>query len=409
MTKRFFNVCNLYLLLILVMSLRSALYSAGGIVAQLFNLVFVLTSLYYWGYANVYYKLPSVLKALNVLLIMFTIYGSIFIISGEKIVVEATETSATGVGYLKSIYMSLLPIYPFYVFAKRGLLDEDTMRIMFFIFLLLAIRAFFRTYVKSAENAAERGSMREEFTNNVGYAFVRLLPALVLFRKRPLFQYLLLAVCGYFIVAGMKRGAILSGGICLIWFLYVNLKGAPKRRKWIVSLVTIALVIVGVYFVNYMMNSSAYFLSRYESTMEGEASGREDLYALFFNHFINEQNPFQFLFGNGADATLKISFNYAHNDWLEIAINQGLVGLLIYLSYFICFFVSWRKAKDYQGAFMAIGMTLIIFFLATLYSMSYNAVTRCGAMVLGYYLAVSQGCVVDNNNEEKPQPVQIIG
>jgi hypothetical protein len=406
MIKRGVNVCNLYLLLILLISFRGILFPAGGFIAQGLNLVFLLLSFYFMGYANSRYKLPAILKALNILLIMFTIYGLLLIIRGEKIFVEATESYASGSGYLKSIYFSLLQIYAFYVLARRGYLNENLLKFFFFLLFLLTVRAFFQTYQRGLENAAERGSMREEFTNNVGYAFVRLLPALVLFRKRPILQYIFLAVCGYFIVAGMKRGAILSGAICLIWFLYVNLKGAPKRRKWIVSLVTIALVMVGVYFVNYMMSSSAYFLSRYEATIEGESSGRNELYATFFNHFINEQNPFLFLFGNGANATLKISFNYAHNDWLEIAINQGLVGLLIYFVYWICFFVSWRKAKGHQEAFMAIGMTLIIFFMSTLYSMSYSGMTRCSAMVLGYYLAVSQGCFVDNN-EVIPQQAGI--
>ena len=43
---------------------------------------------------------------------------------------------------------------------------------------------------------------------------------------------------------------------------------------------------------------------------------------------------------------------------------------------------------------MAVGMIFIVYFISTLFSMSYNCVSRCAAMVLGYYLAVF-------NNEEE--------
>jgi O-antigen ligase len=186
----------------------------------------------------------------------------------------------------------------------------------------------------------------------------------------------------------MKRGAILCGVICLVWFMVTNLRKVPRKRKWIVVLVTVAVVVAGVYFFNYMMETSSYFRYRLAATEAGESSGRNDLYSTFYNHFIHEDNPWKFLFGNGASATLKISYNFAHNDWLEIAINQGVVGLVIYLIYWVCYFITWRKTKQQPQAFMAIGMIFINYFLSTLFSMSYDSVSRCAAMVLGYYLAV---------------------
>lgn len=383
------------------MRFNGTLYTPGSIVAQGLNFVFLSLSLYYAVYANIKYRLPVFFKALNVLLIMFAFYGLLYIISGEKLAV-GIDKAVSNSGYLKNILNSLLPIYAFYVFARRGLLDEKTIKFWFFVFLILAIRSFYRSYRFKLQQAAAAGSSREEFTINTGYTFVSLLPALVVFRKRPIIQYVLIALCGYFIIAGMKRGAMLSGAICLMWFLLVNLKNVPKRKKWIIIIVTGIVVAVGVYFISYMMNNSDYFLSRYESTLEGDSSRREDLYSTFFNHFIYEENPFRFLFGYGANGTLKISYNYAHNDWLEIATNQGLVGLIIYFVYFVCFYLSWRRSRGHHEAYMAIGMTLIILFMATLYSMSYNTVSRCGAMVLGYYLAAA-GMAVNTKTEVNEQ------
>ena len=381
------NICHIYLIVILLCALNGTLYAPGGFIAQGLQYVLILMSLYYVFYANFKYKLPVYFKALNVLLILFTIYGMLLVISGEKLMVRITFFEIAKTEYLKSIYKSLLPVYPFYVFTKQGLLKESTIKFWFFVFIVLAIRSFFISQTRQLEEALEQGSLAEEFTNNVGYTFVALLPALVLFYKKPVIQYLGLAVCGCFIVICMKRGAILCGVICLLWFMVVNLRKVPRKRKWIVILATVAVVIAGVYLFNYMMETSSYFRYRLAETEAGESSGRNDLYSIFYNHFIHEDNPWKFLFGNGASATLKISYNFAHNDWLEIAINQGVVGLVIYLIYWVCYFITWRKTKQQPQAFMAIGMIFIIYFLSTLFSMSYDSVSRCAAMVLGYYLA----------------------
>ena len=390
------NVCHIYLLVILLCAVDGWLYSGGGFLAQGLQYILILMSLYYTVYANVYYKFPVYFKALNVLLLMFTIYGVLLLINGEQLFVQVSMREVANTRFLKLIYKSLLPIYAFYVFTRKGLLTEQTMKFMFFVFLALTVRSFIKTEESMLREAQEVDSSAEEFTNNVAYTFVGLLPALVLFHKKPIIQYLCLAVCGYFIILGMKRGAMLSGGICLLWFLAANIKKAPKKRRWIIVVVSIIVIVVGVYFIQRMMETSNYFQYRIEQTNAGESSGRDELYATFYNHFIEEDNPFRFLFGYGASATLKIGENFAHNDWLEIATNHGLLGLMVYLVYWIGFYVTWRRTKNHPQAFMAIGMLLIVLFLSTLFSMSYDSVSRCSAMVLGYYLAVY------SNMEESP-------
>lgn len=386
------------------------LYALGrGTVYLVSQVLLILVSFYYAIYANFHYKLPAFFKALNVLLIMFTIYGFLLIVKGEQLMIQASLRTVSNNAYLLNIYRSLLPLYAFYVFARKGWLTERTMKFWLFVFLILTIRSFYRAQARLLQKALEKGSSAEEFTNNIGYSFVALLPALVLFYKKPIIQYALMAVCGYFIIMGMKRGAMLSGAVCLAWFLYVNYKKTAKKRRWIVVIVSMIVVVVGFYYVQHMMDTSAYFLLRVEETQAGNSSQRDVLYSTFYNHFINEDNPLLFFFGNGASATLKVGSNYAHNDWLEIAINQGVLGLIVYMIFWICFFVSWRKAKGHPRAFMAIGMSLIIYFLMTLFSMSYISITRCAAMVLGYYLAVydaeEEPLIEEPQTETKDQPL----
>lgn len=381
--KQHINSCTFYFLVCLLCSLSS------GFLLFLGQVVLVLISLYYAIYANIYYKLPVTFKALNVLIVIFSIYGFILIVRGEQLMVQATFNVASNYSYLLYVYRSLLPIYAFYVFARRGLLTENNMRFWFLVFLILTIRSYYLSQAQMLRLAYESGSSVEEFTNNVGYSFVALLPAIVLFYRKPTLQYILLIICGFFIVSGVKRGAILTGGICLIWFLFVNYKKTRKKRRWIIVLFSLIVLFVAVFFIQYKLETSSYFLYRFEATKAGESSQRNILYTVFYDHFVNESNPLRFLFGNGANATLKIGGNYAHNDWFEIAINQGLLGLVAYLVYWLCFIFDWRKTKGNPQAFMAVGMLVIVYFMRSLFSMSIIGISRCSAMVLGYYLAIS--------------------
>ena len=215
------------------------------------EVLLILISFYYAVYANIHYKLPAFFKALNVLLVMFSIYGFLLIGKGEQLMVQTDFHEVSNNSYLLAIYRSLLPIYAFYVFARKGWLTEQVMKFWFFVFLILTIRSFYNTQASLLQKAEESDSLDEEFTNNVGYSFVALLPALVLFYKKPIIQYILMAVCACYIILGMKRGAMLSGAVCLTWFMFANVRKAPRKRRWIIVVVSAFVIIAGVYFIQY--------------------------------------------------------------------------------------------------------------------------------------------------------------
>ena len=78
-----------------------------------------------------------------------------------------------------------------------------------------------------------------------------------------------------------------------------------------------------------MMSNSEYFVSRYEQTLEGNTSGRNDIYENLWNTLLLEPNPLYFYLGRGANSTLNIVGNGAHQDWLETFCNNGLLGVII--------------------------------------------------------------------------------
>ncbi|MBO5919691.1 MAG: O-antigen ligase family protein [Bacteroidales bacterium] len=183
----------------------------------------------------------------------------------------------------------------------------------------------------------------------------------------------------------MKRGAILIGVFALIYFLYINRKVVQKKYKVLTNFLTIGIFFVGAFVVNSYLISNEYFVSRIDATMEGDSSNRDQLYTYFLSHFMEEQNPINFLFGHGANGTLSIYIDYAHNDWLELAINQGLLGLLVYAIYWVMFIKSIRQFRE--NALMKNYLTIffIIFFVKSFFSMSYQMNIYASA-ILGYMI-----------------------
>lgn len=384
--KNFLKISNLYILLWCIYYLQGTLYASGSIISQGILAILLALSVYYAFYVNFSLKTPSVIKALNLFVLMLTFYGLIYWLSGE--VFTTTNGADRGaINEIKTIYISLLPIYAFYAFTAKGLITDKTIQKWFFVFVAMATVSYFRAEQEALQEAAMRGSMAEEFTNNTGYTFLALMPLLFFFNKKKLIQYAGLAYILAFIIMGMKRGAILIGVIILFWFLYRTLKDATPKMQKRVFLLSVAILIAGGFFVAHMLETSEYFQYRLEQTKEGATSSRDVIFSKLFSYFINETTPWQFFFGCGTNYTIVVAGNYAHNDWLELAINQGCLGIIIYLIFWICFYTVWRESNSNPIIYSSMGALLTIYFLSTLFSMSYGSMSIYATLCLGYCLA----------------------
>ena len=380
---------HIYLLLWCLYWLQGSLYTSGGIISQILLAIVLLISLFNFVYANYHYHLPQVLKTLSVIICIFTVYGLIAIVSGKTFTIqESGHSGISSVGYLKNVFISLLPVYTVFVAVKRKHLSEKSMRIWTFLFLAVAIIAFYKFQSEAMASMTSRGIMRDELTNNGSYEVLAILLFVPLFYKRPIIQYVIVAICMYYVLIGMKRGAMLCGVVAAIWFLFNSIKSSHNtRRSFVIILLTVSIIFFSLYAVGTMLNSSEYFNQRLEMTLAGELSNRDTIYATLYSHFINETNLLRFLFGNGANTTLDIASNYAHNDWLEIAINNGLVLLVFYFVFWLRLFKTCRKSNKHSVYFMMISMFFIIYFIKTFFSMSYSNLPTCAATALGYALA----------------------
>lgn len=372
--------CDVFVALWCLYYLQNILYASGAL-NQLIQLLMILIGISSFYSCFIDHYKPSQIKATQVLVVMYAIYGLIIIMFGDGIQWTTDST------YLKNSLNSLLPILYFYVQTRNGVLTEERIRIYAIIMLLVMVANF---YLWERVMLSELGV--DETTNNMGYRFATMIPLVFFFNKKPLFQYVLLALMMYYILVGMKRGAIMIGVISAMIFLYSSLKNASKKRKFFTLLLTIAFVVGTVCYIEYLMLSSDYFMMRVERTLEGDSSGREHIYTAVWNAIINEQNVFSILFGHGANSSIKYAGNFAHQDWLETACNNGIVGVLLLVTFFITFFLTvYRGRKCLEpNYFYCFCVVLIISFSKTLFSMSIQNFDIYQSMLIGYFVCWAQ-------------------
>lgn len=388
MMKFFKNPCNVYISLLLFYSMQGTMIPTGGTVfSQLILLLAMLMGLHYTIKTIALPNKPIYFTGLNILFLMFVVYGVVLLFSDNHYIIRHSGAEVPNSSFLKSIFLSIPNIYTFYYFSRKGFLTEQVLKKWIVSYMLASVFIFIDYKITSIHTLLLEGNDVDEITNNMGYLFVALIPAVAVFKNNNIIQYGLLIFCMVFIVIGMKRGAILVGVLSVLYFLYFNFRYYRSISKVKVLIFSMLIVLAGVYMVTYMMETSDYFTQRIIQTEDGGSSGRDYIYEFFWNHFKNETDAGKYLFGNGANATLGIGINYAHNDWLEIAINQGVFGLIIYAFYWLCFYKTIRQTKQNLSAKLVLTLAFISFFVMTLFSMSYTEYSIFSSTVFGYYLA----------------------
>lgn len=382
-----FNSSILYFILWMMYSLQGVLYQSGGIASRGLLLILLIWSLrVMWRVNTTSPQLPLFFKSLNIFIFVTTIYGVILILSGQDLYITEgyMNVKASNLDYLKNIYMSLLPMYVFYDYTRR---DKLTIHKVMLFTLCLLVVAVINFYHRRTELLLEVSQV-DGVTLNNGYDFLALIPLFLLWNKKTITQYALLVTALFFVIICMKRGAIIIGAICFIYFLYSTLKySRGKRRILVLTFSAIAILGTIFIFIN-MLASNDYFAYRIEQTLQGNSSNRDQLYSTYWNHFISETNIIRFLFGNGANATLKVGMNFAHNDWLELAINNGLLGICLYVWYYLALVKDSIKALKVDNLYYAvIIMVLLIMFISSMFSMSYANINLAISLALGYALA----------------------
>lgn len=386
MTKDFWAkyAVFIYIILWIVYNLQDILM-LKGLIAQFIFVALMAMSFYACYEVNNHYRVSPYIKWLNIMLTVLTLYGAALMVGGEAVHKgRFLHKVVSNYSYLQGIYISVMPIYAFYYYTLKRQLVPQNIIVVFLLLFSFSVVSYYQQYFKVSYSSG-----KDDIVNNIGFLFVPLIPMLSIVKMKSIWKYSLALLSFGFIMLSMKRGAILTGGVMLILFLKHNL--VVRTKTQIAStLVLLATAIFIIYrFVMSLYTTNVFFHKRFELTLGGYSSGRDKLYTFFWHYFTEKTSALEFLFGHGANGTVTLYGQYAHNDWLEFAINQGLLGIIMYVVYWCALSWEWKYCPN-TNVRQSLGDTIIAYFLISFFSMSYTSMPLTASLCIGYCLALSK-------------------
>ncbi len=263
-------------------------------------------------------------------------------------------------------------------FKQDGVL-KDAYMILFYVGILslLVMNFFFERTATLFDS---------EQTSNLGYPIVSLMPLTVFFwKKKTVFWSIVLFIFIMSLVS-VKRGAILCSGVFILIIIYSYLKELRKIKiKTIIALCVVCGLVL--YICSQFLNNSEFLQQRLLDTLDGNSSSRDYIYEKILNRW-SDANTFHQLLGNGPIATTKFG-QYAHNDWLEVLYDFGIVGLLFYVFFVfgIYIFLVRKKYVPVQCN-CAFFLVFLYYVLRSTFSMSFYVLDTVLVMfAFGYFLS----------------------
>ena len=125
-----------------------------------------------------------------------------------------------------------------------------------------------------------------------------------------------------------------------------------------------------------LIQNNEYLQTRFDQTLKGNSSNRDVIYNVMWNLWAYKSDALQLILGYGYNGTILYSGigYFAHNDWLEILVDFGLVGLICYLNIFLGLFklIIQNQNPSYKNTILAL---LSVWFVKATFSMGFNEET----------------------------------
>ena len=156
--------------------------------------------------------------------------------------------------------------------------------------------------------------------------------------------------------------------VFLIFFIPQWLK-TSRRNSFLIIVGIIAVTIIGLdYF-----REDAYLMTRIDQTAMGRSSGRDDIYNDIWKYcMVDHFSINTLLFGFGFNSSLKMTINMAHNDWLELLSCCGLLGISLYIVFFVQNLRECWNFKNDKALRLSLLLLTIMWFVKTFFSMAYT-------------------------------------
>lgn len=315
-------------------------------------------------------RLFNVIFSIILLVSLSYLISPDFVVSGN----EALPLS-TFIQY-KDFLIFFLAIFTGYQIGLKCQLEGKQLLLCCCVFFILAVIQYI-----TLNQALHEKYEKDEITNNTGYFFAALLPYFILllkYNKVLGWTFIIVSIC--FTIYTFKRGAIIVSAVIL---LYISVYGNTRNKISFksISFAFLTMSIAVAFFLQFLAKSD-YMQTRVDATLDGNSSYRDQLYSALWDNWLNSDLYHQ-VFGYGISQTVNIAGNYAHNDWLEISTDYGLLGIFLYAAIIISLF-KYRKIFSHES-YLKVCYTsiMLIWIMKTLFSMGIGIPESITMLLLG--------------------------
>ncbi len=268
----------------------------------------------------------------------------------------STILSLKGNSHLLFISFSILPLLISYTYFRRYEADSFIYTVFFISLLLISLQYFHIYQIANQINTAHIG---------VSYFALIVLP-LVLLHPSRIIRILSWVVVSVVTVSSIKRGGfitLLSGAIVYVWCKqYISRKNSLTILMGIIGLCVLA---YSIYYMVTFFESN--IIERLMNLQDDQGSGRLGIWQTVIDN-LRHSDTASFLLGHGyrsVEVPLGNNLVPAHNDFLEVFYDFGLIGLVLYLIAWYHLIVDTirmiRRKSPYAPTFSMMVVIVFIF------------------------------------------------
>lgn len=254
---------------------------------------------------------------------------------------------------------SILFLYYFLSYYNDHIFSESVLMFML-LFIPLTLMFIVTNILRSGMSLNP-----DKVANNNIFYLLTLLPWFMMSRNRKLRLFFILFIMTMSVYS-LKRSAIIASTFCSAFYVYHNyLKNGQRVRSILIGAMAVTVAILLFSYANKMSSGTAY--ERMQSMEEDNGSGRINRYIDVWDLVVRERNVDKILLGRGF-RTVEVQLGAsrsAHNDFLEVLYDYGVIGVILFIMMHIALirrvrYLNRIKSPVYEGYFISYVIFLIM-------------------------------------------------
>lgn len=279
-----------------------------------------------------------------------------------------------------------------FILIFTQLRDKDKLRAFFTVYVITALVAFFSgliagveldSYIQSDGEAVGRLMATFNDPNYMGFFYsIAIFAAVTLGLFKKGWRTVVVLALYVMLFTSLSMTAII--GNILFWAVYLLAFRKMKPKTFLIVL-AVAGAAVGLYFwglsspdlpilgsLTMRIHEKLALLTK--NDLNSFSTNRFELTEKAWQFFVSQKSVFRILFGGHLANALIYDMPYgtmaAHNEYVDLLVNVGLIGAVILIAFAlwraVSFYAEWRKTKSPESAFGFLSKIIWLYYAATL-------------------------------------------